>query len=115
MYPGGQDQGTAAARDELHPHRDLLLQPVGLAGSDTRQVGGLVGRALLERVILDTAMFPTVVRSDRAKEFTGSVLAYINSQLEIRHVLGSSYHPQSQGVVERMHRTMKSIGKALAE
>ena len=74
-----------------------------------------VGRALLERVILDTAMFPTVLRSDRAKEFTGSVIAYINSQLEIRHVLGSSYHPQSQGVVERMHRTMKAIGQALAE
>ena len=24
-------------------------------------------------------------------------------------------HPQSQGIVERMHRTMKMVGKALAE
>ena len=60
-------------------------------------------------------MFPTVLRSDRAPEFTGSVIAYINHQLEIRHVLGSPYHPQSQGVVERMHRTLKSIGKALVQ
>ncbi len=74
-----------------------------------------IGRALLERVLLDLAMFPAVLRSDRAPEFTGSVVAYINHQLEIKHVLGASYHPQSQGIVERMHRTLKMIGKALAE
>ena len=51
----------------------------------------------LEHVLLDLAMFPTVLRSDRAPEFTGSVIAYTNHQLEIRHVLGSPYHPQSQG------------------
>ena len=74
-----------------------------------------VGKVLLEKVLLDGAMFPVVLRSDNAREFTGSVISYINNQLEIRHVLGSTYHPQSQGVVERMHRTMKAIGKALAE
>ena len=37
----------------------------------------------------------------------------MNSQLEIKHVLGSTYHPQSQGLVERMHRTMKAVITAL--
>ena len=74
-----------------------------------------VGKALLERVLLDLAIVPAVLRSDRAPEFTGSVIAYINHQLEIRHVLGSAYHPQSQGTVERMHRTLKTIGKSLSE
>ena len=73
-----------------------------------------IAKALLERVLLDIAMFPTVIRSDRAREFTDSVIAYINAQLEIRHVLGSAYHPQSQGMVERMHRTMKLVGKPSA-
>ena len=60
-------------------------------------------------------MFPAVLRSDRAPEFIGSVLQYINAQLEILHVLGSTVHPQSQWIVERMHRTMKMLGKALTE
>ncbi len=69
----------------------------------------------MEKVFLVLAMFPTVLRSDRAREFIGGVIAYINSQLEIKHVLGSTFHPQSQGIVERMHRTMQCIGKALME
>ena len=47
-------------------------------------------QALLEKCLLDLAMFPVVLRSDRATEFIGTVIAYINSQLEIRHVLGLS-------------------------
>ena len=41
--------------------------------------------------------------------------AYLNSMLEIRQVVGSAYHPQSQGIVERMHRTMKMIMKGLVD
>ena len=74
-----------------------------------------IGKALLENVLLGMGMFPSVLRSDRALAFTGSVLAYINQQLEIKHVLGSSYHPQSQGMVERMHRTLKIIGRAVVQ
>ena len=74
-----------------------------------------IGKALLENVLLGMGMFPAVLRSDRALSFTGSVLAYINQQLEIKHVLGSSYHPQSQGMVERMHRTLKIIGRAVVQ
>ncbi len=70
---------------------------------------------MLERVLLDMAMFPVVLRTDNAKEFTAALITYINRQLEIRHVLGSTYLPQSQAIVERMHRTMKMVGKALAE
>ena len=74
-----------------------------------------LAKALLERVFLDIAGFPVVLRSDRAEEFMSDVVAYLNAQLEIRHVLGSSYHPQSQGIVERMHRTMSAIGTGLCE
>ena len=74
-----------------------------------------VGQALLEKVLIDVAMFPAVIRSDRGPTFISTVVQTINAHLEIRHVLGSAYNPQSQGVVERMHRTMKFVGKTLCE
>ena len=33
--------------------------------------------------------------------------------LDIKHVASSSYHPQSQGLVERMHRTLNSVVRGL--
>ncbi len=65
-----------------------------------------IGKALLESALLGMAMFSAVLRSDRAPEFVRSELQYINVQLEIKHVLWSAYHPQSQGVVGRMHGAM---------
>ena len=94
------DGGAVAAADHGMKHvltaiccfsRFVWLIPIPDATAES------VGRALLENVLLGMGMFPAVLRSDRATAFTGSVLAYSNQQLEIRHVVGSSYHPQSQG------------------
>ena len=57
-----------------------------------------MAQALMETVFLGMALFPTVLRSDNAKEFTGAVIQYMNAALDIKHILGSTYHPQSQGV-----------------
>ena len=65
-----------------------------------------VGRALSEKVLLNLAMFPTVLRSDNDPTFMNDLFAAMNRILNIRHVFGSTYHPQSQGQVENMHRTM---------
>ncbi len=59
--------------------------------------------------MLGLALFPAVLRSDNAKEFVSGVVSYMNDQLSITHVTGSTYHPQSQGKVERMHRTLNDI------
>ena len=75
----------------------------------------VVARALLERVIIGLAMFPTVLRSDNAKEFVSDLMRYMNRLLGINHVTGSIYHPQSQGIVENMHRTMSHILRMLIE
>ena len=37
----------------------------------------------------------------------------MNSALEIRHITGSSYHPQSQGMVESLHKTMNGVVRGL--
>ncbi len=39
----------------------------------------------------------------------------INRLLAIRHVTGSSYHPQSQGIVESMHRKINGLVRALVD
>ena len=53
--------------------------------------------------------YPVVLRSDNAREFLGVVINYINSKLEVDHVSGPIYHPESQGVVERLHRKANSL------
>ena len=73
-----------------------------------------IADGLMIHVFLGIASFPVVVRSDNAKEFTGEVIEAMNRLLEIQHVTGSAYHPQSQGMVESMHRTMNSVVRALA-
>ena len=67
-----------------------------------------VAKALLERVLLNLAMFPTVLRSDNDPDFTSNVVVCLNRMLNIKHVFGSVYHPQSQGQVENLHRTKLS-------
>jgi len=71
-----------------------------------------VGKALLEIVLLSLAMFPSVLRSDNDPTFMSDAM---NRILNIRHVFGSTYHPQSQGQVENMHHTMTSTCRKLLQ
>ena len=72
-----------------------------------------LGKALLERVLIGMAMFPTVIRSDNDSAFLSNLFMYINRMLNIHHITGSVYHPQSQGIVENMHRTLNGILRKL--
>ena len=56
-----------------------------------------IANTLLTRVFLPMAMFPSVVRSDSAREFTSEVVAAMNKLLEIKHVTAASYHPPGDG------------------
>ena len=60
----------------------------------------------LMRIFCEVASFPTVLRSDNANEFVGQVVKHLNDSLGIKHITGSAYHPQSQGAVESMHKTL---------
>ena len=55
----------------------------------------------LMKIFCDCASFPTVIRSDNAKEFIGDVVKHLNKALGIKHIAGSAYHPQSQGQLSR--------------
>ena len=71
-------------------------------------------RALMS-IFCDMGSFPTVLRSDNAAEFVGKVLKSLNDMLEIKHITGSAYHPQSQGQVESMHKTLNQLVRAVVD
>ena len=56
--------------------------------------------------------FPRRLMSDQAPEFSGRVIAAMCDLLGVSKVRTSPYHPQSNGVVERAHQTLRHmIGK----
>jgi hypothetical protein len=64
---------------------------------------------------MDMAMFPVLLRSDNDPTFMSEVVAYMNRMINILHVTGSSYHPQSQGVVENIQRTLVQILRVMVQ
>ena len=54
---------------------------------------------------------PKVVQSDQGSNFTSKVFRQVMSELGIKCVNSSAYHPQSQGALERFHQTLKTMMK----
>ena len=50
----------------------------------------------------------TLVHTDNGKEFVNSVLNEVTRNQGAKKIEGAPYHPQSQGIVERKNRTVKS-------
>jgi transposase InsO family protein len=50
---------------------------------------------------------PEVITSDRGSQFTSSIWATTCQQLGVKHVTTTAYQPQSNGMVERVHRHLK--------
>ncbi len=66
--------------------------------------------------VISRTGIPLKVLSDRGTVFLGRVMSCVCEMLGIDRVVTSPYRPQSNGVVERMHGTLKPIlGKACAE
>ena len=49
--------------------------------------------------------------SDNGPAFISNALAQYLKRIQITHIRGAPYHPQTQGKIERYHRSMKSIVK----
>ncbi|XP_066958980.1 uncharacterized protein [Macrobrachium rosenbergii] len=54
---------------------------------------------------------PRVIQTDCGTNFTSKVFRGKYAELAIQHITSVPYHPESQGVVERFHQTLKSILK----
>ena len=59
--------------------------------------------------------FPIRITTDNGPQFKGAFFKKWVKQLDIKHVVSSPYHPQGNGVVERLHRTLNSMISNLTE
>jgi cleavage and polyadenylation specificity factor subunit 1 len=50
---------------------------------------------------------PHTVTTDRGTQFSSATWACLARSLGFKHVMTTSYHPQSNGMVERLHRQLK--------
>jgi transposase InsO family protein len=57
---------------------------------------------------------PEVIITDRAKAFMEGEFQEYLKKMKIRHTPTSSYHPRSNGMVERMHSTLKNMLRKLS-
>lgn len=64
-------------------------------------------RALVR--FFSTFGLPKEVQTDQGSNFLSRLFKEVLSQLSIKHVTSSAYHPQSQGALERFHQTLKSM------
>ena len=55
---------------------------------------------------------PKEIQSDQGSNFTAREFKQMMDSLGIKHKLSSAYHPESQGVLERFHSTLKTMMKA---
>ena len=55
---------------------------------------------------------PSVITTDRGAQFTSSVWSEVCSILGIKRSQTTSYHPQSNGLIERFHRSLKTSLRA---
>ncbi len=78
----------------------------------------ITAKAVMEGLwsIFSRTSVPERILSDQGSQFCGRVMVQMCEQLGIEKVRTSPYHPETNGAVERMHGTMKSVlGKSIDE
>ena len=73
-------------------------------------------RVLINQLtIFSRCGFPTSLISDNGSQFTSTIFTKWLRDKGIKYVKPSPYHPQGNGVVERLHRTLNSMVLKLVE
>ena len=72
----------------------------------TKQASGIVSR--LTQYVADFGA-PSSLMCDNALEFTGQEMRTWAQQHGVEMLYTTPYHPQANGLIERMHRTLKTV------
>ena len=88
----------------------LTLMCSGTRYPDAIPVSSSKSRKLIPRLMDVFSKFgvPKEVQSDRGSNFMGELFKQTFHKLGVKHITSSAYHPQSQGCLERFHKTLKS-------
>ena len=69
----------------------------------------------LYEIILDAGVVPRVLQSDQGKEFVAAIMQEFIRLLGARQVFSMALHPQTQGVVERLHQELRKVLRLLVD
>lgn len=81
---------------EVYPIRDITAETVA--------------KALVEHWIARFGV-PKVVSTDRGKQFESELFRALSKLLGTKHIATTAYHPQANGLIENLHRKLKSAIK----
>ncbi len=56
---------------------------------------------------------PTIITPDRGSQFTSSIWDATCQQLGVKHITTMAHHPQSNSMVERVHRAQADLPQHL--
>ncbi|KAL2099462.1 hypothetical protein ACEWY4_005942 [Coilia grayii] len=91
----------------------LTIMDVTTRFSEAIALRSIKARPVIEAQLQFFSKFglPREVQTDRGSNFSSGVFQEVMSELGIRQVMSSAYHPQSQGALERCHQTLKQMIK----
>ena len=89
----------------------LTLMCRGTRYPEAIPISSCMSRRLLPKLMDIFSKFgvPRIIQTDQGSNFMGNLFQKTMHAMGIRHIHSSAYHPQSQGCLERFHRTLKSI------
>lgn len=78
-----------------------------IMGAVSEATAEKVANFITEKICLVFGV-PVSIKTDMGTHFTAEMIKHLTTVLGIRHILGTPYHPEGQGMVEKSHDTINT-------